>query len=134
MAVYGAARVTNATVAQITLGSILYDAVRFDVDVICQGEINLKNLMVAIAASVPTAVTRNTYSYPEQNPAIPAAVVSYPESIDFDMTMGRGSDRAVFPLYFVCGAAHTVAARDALSAILTGVNGIKNAIDGTLEV
>ena len=50
----------------------------------------------------------------------PAAVVSYPETIDFDQTYGRGADKMTIPVVVVVGRASDRAARDALGAYCDG--------------
>lgn len=92
---------------------------------------NLAAIMDAIAVQLLT-VTDRAYAWPVPDANVPCAVVGYPTNIDFDMTMGRGADEATFPVFFLVGATVDLAARDALSVIINGASGIKEALDGTL--
>jgi hypothetical protein len=95
------------------------------------GAINLAGVMDALAARLVTAdVTERAYAWPADNVQPPCAVIGYPEDIEFDATFGRGSDVAVFPVWFLVGKVSERTARDRLSAIVTGATGIKNALDG----
>jgi hypothetical protein len=88
--------------------------------------------MDALAAKfVSAGVVANAYAYPAETIQPVCAIVGYPE-IDFDLTMGRGGDTARFPVYVVVGRVREKAARDPLSALITGAAGTKNALDGTL--
>lgn len=97
--------------------------------------IDLAGTMDALALKLTTAsVSARVFAYPIDDAPIPAVVVGYPEDIEFDQTFGRGSDKAVFPLYFLVGEVTGKASRDALSAILTGATAVKNSLDGPLTV
>jgi hypothetical protein len=134
VSVIGVARITDCRVAELTVAGVAYLSARFDVDVITQGAVQLGPLMDAIAGKVPAGATGRVHAWPVESISPPCAVVGYPdEPIDFDLTMGRGSDRLTIPLWFAVGKPVERTARDALSAVLTGVSGIKDAIDGALE-
>ncbi len=93
----------------------------------------LGDVMDAIAATLLSGnVTKRAYAWPEEAVAVPCAVVGDPESIDFDATYGRGSDKATFPVWFLVGLVTGRASRDALSDIITGAAAVKNVLDGTL--
>lgn len=92
---------------------------------------NLSAVMEAIANTLIEDVHTRTYSWPIENPTVPCMVVAYPE-IDFDFTFDRGSDRAEFPVYYVAGKVSDRNTRDELSNIITGANGVKEALSGTL--
>jgi hypothetical protein len=97
--------------------------------------LDLSAVMDAIADTIRTAnVTERVYEWPTESVTEPCAVVGYPrdEEIDFDVTYGRGSDRAVFPVYLLVGKVSDRTARDRLSALLTGATGLKDHVDGTL--
>jgi hypothetical protein len=129
-----AASVVDCRIATLAVGGVEYLSARFDVDVLTAGPIQLGPIMDAIAAKVPAEATQRVHAFPvaEVNP--PCAVVGYPdEPISFDATFQRGSDRATIPVYFVVGKVVERTARDALSAILAGAVGMKEAIDGPLE-
>jgi hypothetical protein len=96
--------------------------------------IDMAGTMDALAAKVPTTAAYRVFAWPVEDVTPPCVVVGYPTSIDFDLTMDRGSDMAVFPVWYVVGKVAGKQARDALSAIITGAAGIKNALDGPLTV
>jgi hypothetical protein len=96
---------------------------------------NLGAIMDAIAARIDAipGLTVRTYPWPAAEVNPPAAVVGYPESVTFDMVYGRGADRADIPVYFVTGRVQEKSARDRLSAVIAGAQGVKEALDGDLN-
>lgn len=97
------------------------------------GAINLVATMDGIHDTlISGGVTKRAYAYPVDAAVVPCAIVGYPTSLTFDMTFQRGSDTAVFPIWFLVGKVAQLASRKALSAILTGATGIKDKLDGTL--
>lgn len=76
-------------------------------------------------------IVENIYPWPADTVAVPCALVGYPTDIEFDLTMGRGSDRAVFPVFFMVGKTSDKSSRNALSLILADATSIKDALDGT---
>lgn len=91
-------------------------------------------VMDAIATTIKAArVMDRVYEWPAESVSVPCAVVGYPEDdIEFDVTFGRGSDRAEFRLYLLVGKATERTARDRLSALIADATGIKGVIDGDL--
>lgn len=75
------------------------------------------------------AITR-AYGWPNPVPAPPAFVVYYPDTIDLDSTMNRGSDRAVFPCYAFFGNPDERSSRDVMSGFLSD---LKTALDGAAD-
>lgn len=93
-------------------------------------EIIISQIMDGIAAAIRSAgITKSVYPWPVESITVPCAVVGYPTVVEFDSTMGRGSDSASFPVYFMVGKAHDRSARDALTGI---VKQMKNALDDAL--
>lgn len=97
--------------------------------------IALATTMDALAAKlVAGGVSSRVFAWPEEAVPAPAVVIGYPETIEFDMTFGRGSDKATFPIWFLAGKVIGRATRDAISAIVTGATATKNVLDGPLTV
>lgn len=95
--------------------------------------INLAAVMDAIADTITGAgVMDRAYAWPAETVSAPCAVVGYPGDIEFDVAYNRASDQATFPVWLIVGKASDRSARDAVSALITGATGIKEAIDGTL--
>ena len=97
----------------------------------------LSTVMDAIAAElIADGVTARASGYPISNPTPPCAIVGYPTKLDFDFTFHAlgttGKVDATFPVWFVVGRVIDKAARDALSAVITGASGIKESLDGNL--
>lgn len=131
----GEARVRDCRTITMAVAGTDYLAARFDIDVVTDGAVRLGDLMDAIAGKVSTSATKRVYAWPVDTIAPPCAVVGYSdEPLEFDLTMGRGSDRLTIPLYFIVDKVVTRTARDRLADILTGAAGIKNTIDGALTV
>jgi hypothetical protein len=98
--------------------------------------IDLAGTMDALALKLQTFDEMQTrvYPYPVATIAPPVVIIGYPDDIEFDMTFGRGSDRAVFPVWWIVGKIHDRTARDALSVVITGSRGVKDGLDGALTV
>ncbi len=96
--------------------------------------IDLAVVMDAIAQELLDAdVVTRAYGWPYSDAKPVSAIVNYPEDdIEFDVVFGRGSDRAVFPVYIVCGLANERTARDVASGYITGATAVKDALDGDL--
>jgi hypothetical protein len=82
--------------------------------------------MDALANAVPFG---RAYGWPVESVIPPAVVVGYPTTIDYDAVFGRGSDKLVIPVYFVCGIVSDFAARAEVSSVVGGANEIKAAIE-----
>lgn len=92
---------------------------------------NLTNTMDGLAAlALTSGLPNNVYAFPVPNITTPCTVIGYPTQIDFDLTFGRGSDRASLPVWVVVGTTGNKDARDRLSAILADTSSIKSAFDG----
>ena len=87
----------------------------------------MAEIMDGLAALVPTD---NAYAWPVESVTVPCFVVGYPSNVDFDLTFGRGGDTFRLPVWQVVGKSGSKAARDLLSAALTGVASVKEALDG----
>lgn len=89
------------------------------------------SVMDALAARILAAgVTTRAHAWPVGAVQPPCAIVGYPEEIEFDTTFRRGSDRAVFPVWMVCGNVHDRSARDVLSAYIgDGARSVKAALE-----
>lgn len=81
---------------------------------------NLGAVMDAVAARLDTIVGLRCFAYPPDAIQPPAAIVSYPETIAFDATYGRGMDRITLPLVVVVGKVHDRSTRDVLGAYCGG--------------
>lgn len=72
------------------------------------------------------------HAHPIKTISPPAAVVTYPDTITYDVTAGRGSDSMSLGLWIAVGDVNTVSARDVLSDYTAGAGprSIKAAIEG----
>lgn len=60
------------------------------------------------------------YRCPPSSVSVPAAVVSYPEHIDFDASYARGSDDLTLPVVLVVGRPSDRGARSAIAGYCAG--------------
>lgn len=90
--------------------------------------------MDAIGTRLGTINGLRVYDYPADNVAVPAAVVSHPDTITYDVTYARGCDMATVQVTVIVGKVSDRASRDALEAYRagTGSSSIKAALDGNL--
>lgn len=58
-----------------------------------------------IAARLDTIPGLRVFPYPADSVHEPAAIVAFPDRIDFDATYGRGMDTVELPVYIVVGRA-----------------------------
>jgi hypothetical protein len=82
---------------------------------------NLTDVMDEVAAAVDEITGLRMFAYPPGSLVAPAGAVSYPDSIDYDQTYGRGVDRiSALPVIVVVGKATERAARNSVSAYTAG--------------
>lgn len=91
--------------------------------------------MDAVAARALTAgIVKRAYGWPNLAVEPPCLIVGYPTVLNYDATMARGSDRATFPVWIVCGKIDARTTRDAVAEFISpaGALGVKTALDGNL--
>lgn len=94
---------------------------------------NLSTIMDAIANTAKAAnIVTTAFPYPPASIAGQCLVVGYPEDISFDVTFRGGSHKLTIPVWYIVGRGIDKSSRDALSAIISGVKGTKEALDGNL--
>jgi len=81
---------------------------------------DLAAVMDEVATRLATISGLRVTAHPPDEIQPPAAVVTYPDSYDFDQTYGRGSDRIELPVVVLVGKVSTRAARDKLSGYVNG--------------
>lgn len=81
---------------------------------------NVTAVMDELAAELDTIAGLRVFAFPPDNVPAPAAVVGYPETVTYDVTMGRGVDQIDFPIYVLVGRLTDRTSRDALGAYLNG--------------
>lgn len=93
--------------------------------------LQIADVMDGLATRMGTVGGLNVYPFPADNVAVPAAVVGYPEPLEFDVTMGRGTDRATMPVHVVISRVSDRASRDALTDYMggSGAGTVKAAIE-----
>lgn len=84
--------------------------------------------LAQVMDGLATLATGTAYAYPAESPDVPCYVVGYPEDVDLDLTPNR--PRFTLPVWYIVGRGSGTAARDALSAALTGAQSFKTAVDG----
>lgn len=93
---------------------------------------NLAAVIDDIADELDDIAELNVYPFAAEHVTVPAAVIGYPESYEFDQTYGRGSDRMTLPIFVLVGKVSDRAARDALGAYVngSGTSSIKANLEG----
>lgn len=74
--------------------------------------------------AIDTLAGERTYEWPTLTVNPPCAVVGYPTELNYDATFRRGSDRATFPAWIICGRVDARTTRDAIAAYV-GPDGAK---------
>ena len=82
---------------------------------------NLANVMDEVKTQLATISGLNCFAYPPESIHPPAAIVSYPESYDFDNTYARGMDQVDLPVFIVVGrTTDGLSTRDTLAKYCDG--------------
>lgn len=90
----------------------------------------LSDIMDEIAASL-TAAGYRSYSWPVPTLTPPAAVVVYPDAIDYDLTYRRGCDEISLPVVVVFGRPTDRSTRDLFSNAVRGDGSIKRMLESS---
>lgn len=81
----------------------------------------LASIMDEVAEVLGGITGLRVFAYPPNTLSPPAGYVSYPQSIDFDATYGRGSDRITgLPITLLAGKVTDRSARDTAAAWAAG--------------
>lgn len=81
--------------------------------------LDLATVMVAAGVQLKTIDGLRVTDYPAEVVNVPSAVVSLPNTIDFDFTAARGFDRTVIPIQLTVAMQTMRVARDQISALIT---------------
>lgn len=89
------------------------------------------DVMDELDAALDSIDGLRSHPYETDKVTPPAAIVHWPESIDFDSTMSRGSDLVNIPVTVVVGRSDQRSSRDRLSKYLdgSGPDSIKTVIE-----
>lgn len=92
---------------------------------------DLDAVMTEIATALDT-ITGLRLCIVGEKPVPPAAWVSYPENITFDLTYGRGEDSMDLQIVLIVGKVNDRSTRTALAAYCkgSGASSVKAAVDG----
>lgn len=93
---------------------------------------NLASVMDELAEALSVIDGLRPFPYWASRVTPPAAIVGWPDPINYDSTMARGSDEFTLPVWIVVGQTDARSARDALAAYLdgSGTSSVKAALDG----
>lgn len=94
--------------------------------------LDLNAVMDALGARLVGVTGLRVYDYAADAANPPAAIVSLPETVEYDVVAGRASDRVVIPVTVLVGRVSDRAARDQLAQYVsgTGASSVKSAIEG----
>lgn len=81
---------------------------------------NLATTMSEIATALGTITGLRVFAFPPDNVAVPAAIVGYPETVTYDLTMQRGVDQIDIPVFVMVGRLTDRTAKDVVAAYLSG--------------
>jgi hypothetical protein len=82
--------------------------------------VNLADVMDDLATQLDTIAGLRVHAHPPGKITPPAAVVTYPETYDFDQTYARGMDRLELPVVVLVGKVSARASRDDLARFCDG--------------
>lgn len=92
---------------------------------------NLADVMDEIARRLDNISGLRVYSWPTDKFTPPAAIISYPEEIQFDQTYRRGVDKLTIPIMVFVPRANAHAAKTLLTQYCdgSGPNSIKSVVE-----
>lgn len=92
---------------------------------------NLADVMDDLGTALETITDLRVFPYWADRVTPPAAVVTWPDPLTFDQTMGRGSDRMTVPVIVMVGKVDARTTRDVAGAYAdgSGSSSVKAAIE-----
>lgn len=94
--------------------------------------LNLNTAMDAVGTALAGVTGLRVLDYPAENVAVPAAVVDW-ESIEYDHTHQRGTDRATLKVHVLVGRVSERSARDSLATYVNGTGGVTAAVKAAID-
>lgn len=95
--------------------------------------ISISSVMASLGTGLSTITDLQVYDYPAQNAVAPFALVDFPDSLDYDLSSRRGSDRMTIRVFV--GVSNNVDSevqeRLAAYAAASGAGSVKAAIEAT---
>lgn len=93
--------------------------------------LDLNTVMDAVGVRLKTIPGLRVYDYPPDAVAVPAAVVGYPEAVEYDQTYAAGADMAVFVVHVLVGKNSDRASRDGIGAYVSraGAAAVKTVLE-----
>lgn len=93
--------------------------------------LDLNATMDALGTRLKTIAGLRVHDYPPESVAVPAAVVGFPDAVEYDQTYAGGADMAVFPVHVVVGKVSDRASRDAIVAYVgrSGPSSVKTVLE-----
>lgn len=92
----------------------------------------LADVMGQLATRLQTiTVLQQVFDHPVDSISPPAAMVAWPDEVDYDLTYKRGADEITLPVLVIVGRVSDTAARDQLSRHVdgSGTNSIKAVLE-----
>ncbi len=81
---------------------------------------DVRAVMVELGERLRTIDSVQVYDYPPGSASAPAIIVSYPDSITYDETYGRGMDRMALPVVVLIGRPTDRTTVDKMTAFAAG--------------
>lgn len=93
--------------------------------------LDLNATMDALGTRLKTIAGLRVHDYPPESVAVPAAVVAFPDAVEYDQTYAGGADMAVFAIHVVVGKVSDRASRDAIGAYVgrSGPSAVKTVLE-----
>lgn len=93
--------------------------------------IDVSTVMDGLGVRLATISGLRVFDFAADSFSPPAALVGLPDTVEYDLTMVRGADRAAFQVYVLVGKVSDRSARDQLAAYMagTGSSSVKAAIE-----
>lgn len=86
--------------------------------------INVSTVMDGLGVRLATISGLRVFDFVPDSFSPPAAIISLPGTVEYDLTMARGADRGSFQVYLLVGKVSDRSARDQLAAYLAGTGSL----------
>lgn len=95
--------------------------------------LNLNTAMDAIGSALANITGLRVHDYVEEWVTPPAAVVDFPDTVEYDHTLMRGKDRAMFQVHLMVAKNSPRAARDELAGYMNGAGTTSNSVKAAVD-
>lgn len=95
--------------------------------------LNLNTAMDALGTALGGVTGLRVFDFPPDSISPPAAIVAWPEGLEYDNTHARGTDRATFKVHVLVGKVSDRSARDQVNVYANGAGTASTSVKTALD-